>query len=140
MSTATPISIADSLARLTFLADRTPDTSDAESQDAFAMLCPYRDGGIFVGHYAGYSNWERHGVGDEMVYVVEGRTTLICLVQGREVANALGPGDLMVVPMGTWHRFETPDGVKIMTVTPQPTDHSKALPAADGPEGVVNAP
>lgn len=132
MSTVTPISIADSLARLTFLFDRTPDTSEAESQDAFAMLCPYRDGGIFIGHYAGYSEWERHGAGDEIVYVVEGQTTLIRLEQGQEVASTLGPGELMVVPKGTWHRFETPDGVKIMTVTPQPTDHSKVPPAVDG--------
>ena len=132
MSTATPISIADSLARLTFLFDRTPDTSEAESQDAFAMLCPYRDGGIFIGHYAGYSEWERHGAGDEIVYVVEGQTTLFRLEQGQEVASTLGPGELMVVPKGTWHRFETPDGVKIMTVTPQPTDHSKVSPAVHG--------
>jgi hypothetical protein len=27
------------------------------------------------------------------------------------------------VPQGTWHRFTTPEAVKVLTVSPQPTDH-----------------
>jgi hypothetical protein len=27
------------------------------------------------------------------------------------------------VPQNTWHRFEAPDGVSLMTATPQPTEH-----------------
>ena len=33
---------------------------------------------------------------------------------------------LIVVPRGCWHRFEAPNGVTPMTVTPLPTDHSTA--------------
>jgi len=33
-----------------------------------------------------------------------------------------------VVPQGTWHRFEAPVGVKVMTVTPLPTDHRADRP------------
>ena len=40
----------------------------------------------------------------------------------------LAARQLVVVPQGTWHRFETPDSVLVMSVTPQPTDHSTDLP------------
>jgi mannose-6-phosphate isomerase-like protein (cupin superfamily) len=40
----------------------------------------------------------------------------------------LSSGQMLVIPKGIWHRFESPDGVKIMTITPQPTEHSIKLP------------
>ena len=128
MPKATPISIEVTFGRLSFLANRTPETSDEEAEGAFAMLSEYRDGGIFIGHYAGNSEWERHSNGDEIVFVVEGGTTLILLVGGKEIPNTLGRGELLVVPKNTWHRFETSKAVKIMSVTPQPTDHSIERP------------
>ncbi len=128
MPRATPISITAEFSRLKFLANRTPETSDEEADGAFAMLSEYRDGGIFIGHYAGNSEWERHSKGDEIVFVVEGETTLILLVGGKEIPNTLGQGELLVVPKNTWHRFETSKAVKIMSVTPQPTDHSIERP------------
>jgi len=36
---------------------------------------------------------------------------------------------MIIVPQGTWHRFSTPVGVKVMTVTPQPTDHQIEQPS-----------
>jgi hypothetical protein len=33
---------------------------------------------------------------------------------------------LAVVPQGAWHRFHAPDGVTVLTATPQPTEHSFA--------------
>ena len=92
------------------------------------MLSEYRDGAVFIGHYAGDSKWERHSNGDEIVFVIEGETTLILLVGGKENPNTLGQGELLVVPKNTWHRFETSKAVKIMSVTPQPTDHSIERP------------
>jgi len=124
MKNPEPVSIPKALAGLRFLANRTPHTSSEEKTNAFATIADFRNGGVFVGHYAGYSEWERHPHGDELVFVVEGVTTLILLVDGCEVPHQMEQGELLVVPQDTWHRFETPDGVKIMTVTPQPTDHS----------------
>jgi mannose-6-phosphate isomerase-like protein (cupin superfamily) len=125
MERPTPQSIDEAFARVNFLAARTPESQDEEFS---ARLAPYRDGGVFVSHYAGSSEWERHPVGDEIVAVVEGATTMFLLLDGEEVAQAMGPGELVVVPQGTWHRFETPDGVKVVTVTPQPTDHQVDRP------------
>lgn len=124
-----PISTGEAIAKLTFLADRTPTTTDEESKDAFAVLADYRDGGVFVGHWAGNSEWERHPVGDELVVVLDGRTTIFFLDGDHDQPAALEAGDLVIVPQGTWHRFETPDGVKILSVTPQPTDHRSTRPA-----------
>lgn len=121
-----PSSIHDALDKLTFLPDRTPATEDGTG---FAgRVADYRDGGIFVAHYAGNSEWERHRVGDEIVMVVEGETTLILLIDDVEIRNRLGPSQLLVVPRGVWHRFESPTAVKVLTVTPQPTDHTVDRP------------
>jgi len=128
MPKATAISIDAAFSQLKFLGDRTPETTEEEAEDAFAMLSEYRDGGVFIGHYAGDSEWERHANGDEIVFVIEGETTLILLVDSSEVSNTLRQGELLVVPGNTWHRFETPKAVKVMTVTPQPTDHSIERP------------
>lgn len=123
-----PISVGDAIAGLTFLPDRTPTIDAERSAAAFTRLSAYRDGGIFVGHWAGSSEWERHGVGDEIVMVVEGSTTIFFLDGDSEQSAVLRAGELVVVPCGTWHRFETPEAVELLSVTPQPTDHSADRP------------
>ena len=123
-----PASVPEAIARLKFLPDRTPSTTDEQSADSFDQLSAYRDGGVFVGHWAGTSEWERHPAGDEIVMVIEGDTTIYFLTDAGEQSAGLGAGDLVVVPRATWHRFETPTAVKILSVTPQPTDHRAAKP------------
>ena len=60
--------------------------------------------------------------------VLEGATTIFFLTEDGERPADLAARQLVVVPQGTWHRFETPDSVLVMSVTPQPTDHSSELP------------
>ena len=122
MTTPEPIDITAAIGHLDFLPDRTPTTLDTQV-DWAAQLSDYRDGGIFAVHYAGKSDWERHRMGDEIVMVIEGLTTMTMVVDGQDHQHTLGPMQMIVVPQGTWHRFDTPVGVKVMTVTPQPTDH-----------------
>ncbi|MEP6624526.1 MAG: cupin domain-containing protein [Acidimicrobiia bacterium] len=130
MATARPhaVSIDDAIATLTFLSNRSPMTTAEESSSAFARVSDYREGGVFVGHWAGNSEWERHPVGDEIVMVVAGETTIFFLAEDGEHSKALRLGDLIVVPQNTWHRFETPVEVKLLSVTPQPTDHQSDQP------------
>lgn len=92
------------------------------------MLSTYRDGGVFVGHWAGRSEWERHPVGDEFVMVLNGATTIFFLTDEGDIGASLGTGEFVIVPQGTWHRFETRDGVKLLSVTPMPTDHEPDRP------------
>lgn len=122
-----PISLSDELAKLIFLPDRQPGVDPAPGWAA--RLADYRDGAVFIVYYAGSSEWERHRVGDEFVMVLEGETTMTLRINGNDVRHRLGPQEFMIVPQGSWHRFDTPDGAKIMTITPQPTDHEVELPA-----------
>jgi uncharacterized glyoxalase superfamily protein PhnB/mannose-6-phosphate isomerase-like protein (cupin superfamily) len=126
-----PVSIPAQIDRLTPLRGRSPTTTDAERADAFAELAPYRDGGVYIGHWGeGSSEWERHPA-DEVVAVVDGDTTIILLVDEEEVSYPLVSAGLIVVPAGTWHRFETPGMVKVITVTPQPGDHQVERPTPE---------
>ena len=122
------ISLNQEFKKLKFLPNRKPNISPEEVSESFSTLDNYQEGGIFIGHYAGESEWERHSVGDEIVMAVEGRTTLVMLVNNQEQEYHLNSGELIVVPQNTWHRFITKNEVKIMTVTPQPTDHSIEFP------------
>lgn len=114
------VSVTDAWNATEFLPDRTPDTT---SDRHFAVVTPYRDGAVFLANYAGSSEWERHSAGDEIVTVVEGATTMTLWIDGAGVQRTMGAGELIVVPQGVWHRFDSPDGVRVLTVTPQPTDH-----------------
>lgn len=128
MSKSKAVLIADEFLKLKFLKDRTPETTAEESKDAFALLADYRDGGIFIAHYSGFSEWEMHLNGDEFVQIMAGETTLILLQGDKESCHKLSAGQFLVVPQGVWHRFESPTGVKVMAITPQPTQHSTVRP------------
>jgi len=128
MPKSVAITIQDELSTVKFLKNRTPETTYEEAKDSFALLSEYRDGGIYVVHYSGFSEWERHLNGDEFVQVLDGETILILLHENQEQRNELSSGQLLVIPKGVWHRFESPNGVKIMTITPQPTEHSSERP------------
>ncbi len=120
-----PIDINAELARRPMLHGRTPQSSAAETGAAFATLAAYRNGAIFAGRFSGESAWERHPNGDEIVYILDGATTLTIIASGNDQQTLeLSGGMMLVVPQGAWHRFQAPDGVTVMTVTPQPTDHS----------------
>jgi mannose-6-phosphate isomerase-like protein (cupin superfamily) len=124
MSRATRISIDDEFEKLKCLSNRSPESTDEEMRNSVSKLSDYRDGAIFITYYDGNTEWERHPVGDEIVLVIEGQTTLILLEDGRETANELHEGEFIVVPQNIWHRFETPSKMKVWSATPQPTDHS----------------
>jgi quercetin dioxygenase-like cupin family protein len=110
-------------ARLRMLEGRTPTSSEAEREGAFARLAPYRDGAIFAGKFAGTSAWERHPMGDEIVQIVDGATVLHLMTGEGKQSVALSTGMMAIVPQNTWHQFEAPEGVCVMTATPQPTQH-----------------
>ena len=112
-------------AKLKMLSNRTPTSSDAERAGAFGRVAPYRDGAIFTAKFAGRSAWERHPQGDEIVQVIDGATTLHLITEAGRESLTLTAGMLAVVPRNAWHQFEAPDGVCVMTATPQPTEHRR---------------
>ncbi|MEQ9638764.1 MAG: cupin domain-containing protein [Alphaproteobacteria bacterium] len=130
MTDTTPkaISIADALAGRPMLDGRRPDTPAEEASAAFATLADFREGSIFTGRFRGESPWERHRMGDELVHILDGATTLTIVTDDGPVDLDLKTGMLTVVPQGCWHRFKSADGVTVLTATPQPTDHTTELP------------
>ncbi|WP_298772343.1 cupin domain-containing protein [uncultured Shewanella sp.] len=123
-----PINILDAFSTVKRFQGRTPEITDEEMQGASALLSTYRDGGVYVTDYSGFSEWEQHPQGDEFVQVMEGETHLVLWLDGRDQSHLLTSGQMMVVPQGVWHRFESPKGIKVMTITPQPSLHSISHP------------
>ena len=120
-------SISQVLSTLTYLEDRKPEMAfTGGAGAAFAEVAPIRDGAIYVGHYSGNSEWERHDAGDELVLVLEGTTTVVLRTGSREEPINLAALELVVVPAGVWHCFKNSRNLKVLTVTPQPTQHSLA--------------
>ena len=119
----TIIDLNAELAKLRMLHGRTPETPAAERAGAFARLAPYRDSAINAAKFSGEGPWERHPNGDEIVQIVDGATTLHIMAEEGPQSVALKAGMVVIVPQGAWHRFEAPDGVSLMTTTPQPTEH-----------------
>jgi mannose-6-phosphate isomerase-like protein (cupin superfamily) len=117
------IDLTSEFAKLAMLEGRTPASTAAARREAISRLVPYRDGAIFAAKFSGKGAWERHPQGDEIVHIVEGGTTLhLITAEGRQ-SLTLKAGMLAVVPQNAWHQFEAPDGVALMTVTPQPTEN-----------------
>ena len=123
---AKAVDIQAELAKLPVLRGRGANTSEEDAEAAFATLAPFREGGLFAGSFDGESPWERHRMGDEMVQILAGATTLTILTDEGPQVLEMKAGMVTVVPQGCWHRFNAPDGVTVLTATPQPTDHSMA--------------
>jgi mannose-6-phosphate isomerase-like protein (cupin superfamily) len=111
------------LARLKMLRGRTPETPEADRQGSFARLAPYRDSAINAAKFSGEGPWERHVNGDEIVQVIDGAVTFHIMFDDGPQSYPLKAGNVVIVPQGRWHRFAAPDGVTLMTTTPQPTQH-----------------
>ncbi len=120
------VHIETELAKHPVLRGRRPDTPEAEAAEAFATLAALRDGGLFAGRFDGESPWERHPQGDELVHILAGRARLTVLTEAGPEVLEMTAGMLTVVPQGCWHRFQAPDGVTVLTATPEPTEHSTA--------------
>ncbi len=119
------IDVKKEIADLPILNSRS-ETTEAEADAAFATLAPFGNGAIFAGSFSGQSPWEKHANGDELVQILDGETTLTLLLEDGEKVLQMKAGVITVVPQNIWHRFNAPDGVTVMTATPQPTDISFA--------------
>jgi uncharacterized cupin superfamily protein len=124
----TIIDLNAAMAKLKTLRGRTPETSEADRKGAFARLAPYRDSAINAAKFSGEGPWERHINGDEIAQVVDGATTFHIMTDDGPQFHALKAGMVVIVPQGA------PDGVSLMTTTPQPTQHLTF--AVDDPRGL----
>ena len=121
----TIVDLKAELGKLNLLRDRRPDMLEEErkASGAFATLAPYRDGNLYSARFSGNGAWERHPNGDELVQIVDGATIFHFATEDGLQSRELSAGMIIVVPQGMWHRFESPEGVTLMTATPRPTEH-----------------
>jgi mannose-6-phosphate isomerase-like protein (cupin superfamily) len=127
MGKSSPIDVHASFENLAFLGNRTPESHGSAPETFASRLSDYRNGGIFVSSWGGSGEWERHPNGDEIVMVIEGEARVFLVQDGEETDQRLREGQLIVIPENTWHRLESAR-VKILTVTPRPTDHQAEFP------------
>jgi quercetin dioxygenase-like cupin family protein len=128
MGKSVPIDIHAAFEGLEYLGDRTPESYGTGPETFAGRLSDYRNGGVFISHWGGCGEWERHPNGDEIVMILEGEAKVFLVHEGKQTEQRLKEGQLIVVPENTWHRLETKQ-VKILTVTPRPTDHQTEFPA-----------
>ncbi len=93
------IDIQGELATRPFLHDRCEET-EADADESFARLAPFRDGAIFAGSFSGESPWERHVNGDELVHVLSGEARLTILTDDGPQVLEMTAGKITVVPGG----------------------------------------
>src|SRR5204863_6560939 len=112
------------LAKLTMFR-RTPHSTREETKGSVARLASYRDGLLLALKSAGTDHWERHLTGDELVYVLDGSTTLeIVCDDGPPKSFTLGAGMIAVIPQGAWHRSHS-EGNTHLGLTPFPGEHDE---------------
>ncbi len=117
---AKTIDIEGEVSQMKFLEGRNRFT---DTTGVFARLSEYRDSMISAGGFSGTSQWERHPNGDEIVQILKGETKVTLLTTDGSEEHQLKAGMFIIVPQNTWHQFNAPDGVTLMTTTPQPTEH-----------------
>ena len=71
------------------------------------------------GFSADWDTWEMHPAGDEVLYLLEGRATLV-LREG-EAERSLTfdqPGSCVVIPRGVWHTARVSEPCRMVFITP----------------------
>jgi len=125
MPSGTPsiVDLGAELAKLTMFRGRTPQSTMADRKGSGGRLASYRDGGLFATKFAGKGHWERHLAGDELIHILDGTATLeIVCDDGPPRSFPLHAGMVAVNPQGAWHRFQSSEGVTLMTATPSPSE------------------
>jgi mannose-6-phosphate isomerase-like protein (cupin superfamily) len=125
MPSGTPriVDLNAELVKLTMFHGRTPQSTMADRKGSGARLAPYRDGALFVTKFAGKGHWERHLAGDELIHILDGTATLEIVCDDELPRSfALRAAMIAVNPQGAWHRFQSSEGVTLMTATPSPSE------------------
>ena len=78
----------------------------------------FNDSTCGIGCFVGQPPWECHTTGDELLHVLVGQTHLTTIDDSGEDSIDLGPGSVVVIPRGCWHRNSAPGGVTMLYVTP----------------------
>jgi mannose-6-phosphate isomerase-like protein (cupin superfamily) len=78
-----------------------------------------------------WSWWERHPVGDELVYLISGDVDFLLRDEHEHRSITLLPGHAAIVPTGAWHRAIVRAPSRMLFVTPTPSRTELRQVAAD---------
>jgi mannose-6-phosphate isomerase-like protein (cupin superfamily) len=70
---------------------------------------------------------ERHPDGDELLYLVAGRITVVLEEPTGDRHVGVAPGEAMIVPQGVWHRVLVDEPCHLVYVTPGPHEEHRHL-------------
>jgi mannose-6-phosphate isomerase-like protein (cupin superfamily) len=73
---------------------------------------------------------EVHPDADELLYLVSGRIRVMLELPSGDMEAAVGAGQCLVVPRGTWHRIIADEPGQLINVTPGPGGQGRPVPAA----------
>jgi mannose-6-phosphate isomerase-like protein (cupin superfamily) len=71
---------------------------------------------------------EMHPDGDELLYLISGRISVILEERGAERVVEVRPGEAMIVPRGVWHRLIPHEPSQMVHITPGPGGEHRPLP------------
>jgi mannose-6-phosphate isomerase-like protein (cupin superfamily) len=131
------IDLTAEVSKLKMLHSRTPEMTSAQRAGSSTRLATYRDSGVWASKSAGKGAWERHPDGDEYVHVLDGAGTLEIVSDddARPQSITVRAGMLAIVPRGAWHRFDYPEGLTMITLTPGQSEFVRA--DVDDPRAVT---
>ncbi|MEM7098174.1 MAG: cupin domain-containing protein [Pseudomonadota bacterium] len=71
-------------------------------------------------------NGEMHPDGDELLYVISGKISVVC-DSAPDEPLVLGPGEGCIVPAGEWHKVDVVEPAQIIHMTPGPGGDHRPL-------------
>jgi len=71
---------------------------------------------------------EMHPDGDELLFLVSGRVTVLLEDEDPPRRVALAPGEAVIVPRGVWHRVLLGEPSQLLHITPGPGGAHRPLP------------
>jgi mannose-6-phosphate isomerase-like protein (cupin superfamily) len=71
---------------------------------------------------------EMHPDADEFLYLASGRIRVRLELDDGDRETALGPGQALVIPRGTWHQIFVDEPGQLINVTPGPGGQHRPLP------------
>ncbi len=98
----------DGATRLLEIAPGPPERIEGHTIGAPVLTGPPPHGG------------EMHPDGDELLFLVSGRLSVIVEEDGVERSIELGPGQCLIVPRGVWHRVVPRERSQLFHLTPGP--------------------
>ncbi len=110
----------------------TVDRNGQASEHSYGDGAPPSVEGVTVGAAVlpvePFHGGELHPDGDEILYLVSGRASVLLEEASGDTLTPLAPGEAFVVPRGVWHQVVVAEPSHVVYVTPGPRVDHRPLP------------